>query len=48
MDENNIDDDLFNSAQFHKTHELTLHRQLSTVQLRGVPCGFKEQGKICC
>ena len=27
-------DDLFNSAQFHKTHRLTLHRQLNTVQLR--------------
>ena len=27
-------DDLFNSAEFYKTHRLTLHRQLNTVQLR--------------
>ena len=26
--------DLFNSAEFYKTHRLTLHRQLNTVQLR--------------
>ena len=29
----NRQDDLFNSAQFYKTHRLTLPRQLNTVQL---------------
>ena len=48
INDNTRQDDLFNSAQFDKTHRLTLHRQLNTVQLRNgrTKCNLYFSNKI--